>query len=467
MDNTPVNIPAENISKAVKTSEQEGSFTFGVLAFVLFLLFFRPADLFTSLKILHLPLLCVLICFGSHLVSSASRGEPIFRITPITKVLAALSLWCLISIPFAYWQGGAFATFVNDWMKMLVLFLLLVNVILTVKQLRIAIWICVLCATAVSITAIVGFMLHGSLDASGRLTALVNGPYAGANYFSVTIVLMLPFAMFDAFLHPRIFVRILAFVCCGIFVLANLMTQSRAGIAGMVLVGVLFLWQLRKWGKSLTRILVVSALLLPVAAVLTPHGVWERFSTIFEDYDVSSLSPTSGLRMAAGSQKERLQLIYKAVTLTLDRPIFGVGMGDFSSASAHTWTSGSGRDWVQTHNTYLQISSELGIPGLALYITLLVVTFKTMRLARDQIPEGGPGTKPYMLRLLCDATRVSLIGYLLTSAFANVGYQPYYFIIAGIGQAIALVALKVTANEPQTVPRPAPAWPPEAEANPV
>jgi O-antigen ligase len=467
MSNSPANIWAASVSKVAKMNDQEGSFTFGLLAFILFLLFFRPADLFTALKVLHLPMIFVIICFGSHLVSSSSRGEPIFRITPITKVLAALTLWCLICVPFAYWQGGALATLVNDWMKMLVLFVLMVNVILTVKQLRIAIWICVLCATVVSVTAIVGFMLHGSLDASGRLTALVNGPYAGANYFAVTIVLMLPFALFDAFLHPRIIVRILSFVCCGIFVVATLLTQSRAGIAGMVLVSMLFLWQLRKWGKSLTRIFVITALLVPLAAVLTPHGVWVRFSTLFEDYDVSSLSPTSGLRMAAGSQKERLQLIYKAVTLTLDRPIFGVGMGDFSSASAHTWTSGSGRDWVQTHNTYLQISSELGIPGLALYITLLVVTFRTLRRARDQIPEGGPGTKPYMLRLLCDATRVSLIGYLLTSAFANVGYQPYYFIIAGIGQAIALVALKVTANEPQTVPRPAPAWPPEAEASPV
>jgi hypothetical protein len=58
---------------------------------------------------------------------------------------------------------------------------------------------------------------------------------------------------------------------------------------------------------------------------------------------------------------------------------------------------------------------------------------------------------------------VSLIGYLLTSAFANVGYQPYYFFIAGIGQAFAIVALKVTAHEPEKVTRPAPIWPPVVE----
>ncbi len=148
----------------------------------------------------------------------------------------------------------------------------------------------------------------------------------------------------------------------------------------------------------------IIVILSPVIAVAIPPGVWERFSTIFEDYDVQNMDPTSGLRMAAGSQKERLQLIIKAVSLTFEHPIFGVGMGDFSSASAHQWSTGSGRDWVQTHNTYLQFSSELGLPGLVLYIILLVTTFKTLRRAREQIPEGGPGTKPYMLRLICDAT---------------------------------------------------------------
>jgi O-antigen ligase len=458
-----MHMQTENSFLAPGRGKEEGSFTFVLLSILLFLLFFRPADLLTGLKILHLPMLFVFLCLGSQVVSAGGRGVPIFRLTPITKVLCGISLWGLISVPFAYWQGGALSTYINDWVKMMVLFLLLSNVIFTVRQLRITIWICVLSATTVSVTAIVNYILNGALVA-GRLTALVNGPYAGANYFSVTIVLMLPFVMFDFFLHPRVLVRILAVVCSGILMVANLMTQSRAGIAGMILVALAVLWNLRRWGKSLLRIVVVLLLFAPVAALLTPHGVWERFSTVFEDYDVQSLDPTSGLRMAAGSQRERVQLIFKALNLTAEHPLFGVGMGDFSSASAHQWNTGSGRDWIQTHNTYFQFSSELGLPGLVLYIILLSVTFKTLRLARDQIPEGGPGTKPYMLRLICDATRVSLIGYLLTSAFANVGYQPYYFMVAGIGQAFANVALKVTANEAEKAVQPVPTWPGAVEA---
>jgi O-antigen ligase len=456
----------EDIFPLPKRVEEEGSTTFVLLSGLLFMLFFRPADLVPALKVLHLPMMFALSTVGSHVISSVGRGVPVFRLTPITKVLYGLSLWALISVPFAYWQGGAISTFFNDWLKMFLLFMIMANAILTVKQLRITIWICVVCATIVSATAVLSYLVHGSVT-GGRLTALVNGPYAGANYFSVTIVLMMPFMMMDFFLHPRFLVRVIAFFCSTILVLANLMTQSRAGIVGMlVVVGAVF-WTLRKWGKNLLKIFAVIVLLSPIAAIVVPPGVWERFSTIFEDYDIQSLDPTSGLRMAAGSQKERLQLILKAFNLTIEHPIFGVGMGDFSSASAHQWNTGTGRDWVQTHNTYLQFSSELGVPGLVLYIVLLTTTFKTLRRARDQIPEGGPGTKPYMLRLICDATTISLIGYLLTSAFANVGYQCYFFLVAGIGQAFAQVIHRVTANEPEKVVVPAPTWPGTVEVNPV
>lgn len=456
----------EDLFPVQQRVEEGGGATFFLLSALLFLLFFRPADLLPALKVLHLPMLVALATVASHLISSVSRGVPVFRLTPITKMLYAISGWALLSVPFAYWQGGALSTFVNDWLKMLFLYLIMSNAILSVKQLRITMWICVLSATVVSSTAVLDYLIHGSLT-GGRLTALVNGPYAGANYFSVTIVLMMPFMMLDLFLHPRFVVRIISFCCATILVLANLMTQSRAGIVGMVVVICATLWTLRKWGKNLLKILAIVALLSPIIAITIPPGVWQRFSTIFEDYDVQSMDPTSGLRMAAGSQKERLQLIIKAFNLTIEHPIFGVGMGDFSSASAHQWSTGSGRDWVQTHNTYLQFSSELGLPGLVLYIILLVTTFKTFRRAREQIPEGGPGTRPYMLRLICDATTISLMGYLLTSAFANVGYQCYFFIVAGIGQAFAIAALKVTANEPEKILVTAPTWPGAVEVNPV
>lgn len=456
----------ENIFPVTQRVEEDGSATFYLLSGLLFELFFRPADLLPALKVLHLPMMFALATLASHFLSSVSRGVSVFRLTPITKVLYGLTLWAIISIPFAYWQGGALSSFINDWCKMMLLFFMMGNALVSVKQLRITMWICVLCATAVSCTAVGDYLVHGSVT-GGRLTALVNGPYAGANYFSVTIVLMMPFVMLDVFLHPRIIVRIVAFFCSTILVLANLMTQSRAGIVGMLVVACAVFWTLRKWGKNLLKMFAIIVILSPVVAAVIPPGVWERFSTIFEDYDIQNMDPTSGLRMAAGSQKERLQLIIKAVSLTFEHPVFGVGMGDFSSASAHQWSTGSGRDWVQTHNTYLQYSSELGLPGLMLYILLLVTTFKTLRRAREQIPEGGPGTKPYMLRLICDATTISLTGYLLTSAFANVGYQCYFFVVAGIAQAFSCVVLRVTANEPEKAEVPAPTWPGTVEVRPV
>jgi O-antigen ligase len=464
MATDPIILPDDNPLAMRPRVENPGSFTFLLLSTLLFFLFFRPADLITSLQPLHLPMVLAIICMGVHISASASRGEGVFRLTPITKALAAITLWTMIAIPFAYWQAGAFSTFINQWLKMVVTFLLMANIIRTVRQVTIIIWICVISAIFVSLTAIGNYLVNGA-GSIGRLTALVNGPYSGANYFSVTIDMMLPFVLFFLLLHPRPLVRVICVVGAGILVLANLMTQSRAGIVGMLIVMVAVLWDLRKrWKKSLVPILALAVIGGPVAALLAPHGIWDRFSTIFEDYDVSSLDLLSPLRMAASSQEERVELIFKSLSLTLEYPVFGVGMGNFSSASAGQWNTGTGRDWIQTHNTYLQFSAELGIPGVALYFVLLVATFKTFKRARDQVPNPDKETDGYMLALICDATRVSMIGYLLTSMFANVGYQPYYFVLAGIGEGVAFAISRFAVPVPEKAQQTVPVWPPAVEA---
>jgi O-antigen ligase len=372
----------------------------------------------------------------------------VLRLTPVTKLLALISFWALAGVPFAYWSGGVLSTFIFDWSKMLVLFLLLANGLTNLKQVKTIVWVSVICGIIVSITAILNYAIHGAVNAAGRLVALVNGPYSGSNYFSVTIMLFLPYTLFEMVLNPRLSRRFLAFAGVSILGVANLLTESRAGILGMALVCMAFIWYLGKWGKSLVRIFILLALLTPVFILITPHGVWERFSTLLVDYDTQDMSVADPLRMAAGSQRERVQLIFKALGLTIQNPIFGVGMGNFSTASAHTWSTGTGRDWIQTHNTYLQFASELGVPGLLMYLIMLYLAFKGLLRPRRKLPRGDLGSRNYQLSMLRDATVLSLLGYALVSAFSNVGYQPYFFFVAGVAEAIQRVAARATVSVP-------------------
>src|SRR5690349_18607880 len=106
----------------------------------MFELFFRPHDLITGLKPLHLPMVFAILCLGVHLFNCMSNGHPLFRLTTVTKMLALLSFWALAGVPFAYWSAGALSTFIFDWSKMLVLFLLLANGLSSLKQVKVIVW---------------------------------------------------------------------------------------------------------------------------------------------------------------------------------------------------------------------------------------------------------------------------------------------------------------------------------------
>jgi O-antigen ligase len=149
---------------------------------------------------------------------------------------------------------------------------------------------------------------------------------------------------------------------------------------------------------------------------------------------------------ALGSKEQREVLLVRALIITVENPIFGIGMNNFPSKSHERFNSGP-EDWLGCHDTFLQISSELGIPGLALYLLLLWTTWKTIQSTRARLRgrEGGDLPDSQQLRLLADATMVSFCGYVLFSAVAHLGYQPYYFVVAGFGQSLSFISMRVTA----------------------
>jgi hypothetical protein len=442
---------AGSLKNAGAERARSGTLAYFLLVPYLFLLFFRPFDLITSLKVLHLPMVTGALCLLAYVAARFMAGQPIFPLSPITKVLALMTVWVLITVPFAFWIGGSLQAFWNDWCKMVIMFLLLANVLQSAKNVQTAVWVCMLGATGICIIAIALKVFLGESVSEGRLVSDASGLYSGPNFFSMTLILLLPYALFLLFLHRRILVRLFAGFVVSIFTIANMMTESRTGMIGEIFVVMLTFWILREWGVSLTKtvgvVLVAAVLFLPLA----PKGLWDRFSTVFGTYDINKLDRNSAAGSALGSENQRKELLVRAMILTAENPVFGVGMNNFPSAAHERFNTGA-EDWLGCHDTFLQISSELGVPGLLLYLALLHASWKTvrstkLRLSREtqELPDAR------QLRLLNDATLISLAGYIMFSTFAHLGYQPYFFLVAGFGQCLSNLSM-----------RPAPALAPAA-----
>jgi O-antigen ligase len=434
---TTVHSPGSTASVATARARKErGSFVFVLLALYLFLLFFRPFDEVTALKVLHLPMVTGGLCLIVYLAHRFSRGQRVIPFTPIATALGLLTLWILFTIPFSFWVSGSLQTFWDAWVKMAVLFFLLANVPESSRQIWRAIWVCILGATGVSVIAVALRVLFGEAVADGRLVSNASGLYSGPNFFAMTLILLFPYALFVFFLHNRVMVRLFAGLVVAIFTIANLMTESRSGLLVEVLVVLLIFWKLRDWGISLLK--TVGALVLGAVLFLplAPAGLWQRFSALFSDSDVNHVDVNSTEGSALVSLQERQQLMVRAVILTFENPILGVGMNNFPVAAHARFDTGPG-EWLGCHDTFLQISAELGLPGLLLHLFLLYVTFKSLRQLKKRLRSlktAIPDAEEF--RLASEATAVSFYGYVAFSVIAHLGYQPYFFIIAGVVQSL-------------------------------
>src|SRR5215831_6507809 len=195
-------------------------------------------------------------------------------------------------------------------------------------------------------------------------------------------------------------------------------------------------WKLRDWGISIVKTAGALALGAVLLLPLAPAGLWQRFLALLSDSDLSKVDVNSTMGSALVSLQERQQLLLRAVILTAENPIFGVGMNNFPAAAHARFDTGPG-EWLGCHDTFLQISAELGISGLLLHLCLLYVTFKSLRQLRKNLHSARDTIPDFVrMRLATEATMVSFWGYGAFSVIAHLGYQPYFFIVAGIAQSL-------------------------------
>ena len=254
-----------------------------------------------------------------------------------------------------------------------------------------------------------GFTHLFSLYTAERPYVRHMGILGEANYGAGKLCILLPFLFFLAERCGRNHhwgrLTLVAGGCLAILA-AVFVTGSRMG--GAIAVGMLavFLLRLARLSKCFRRILVCGSLLASIGlAVATPH--FDRFGTtahyVIGRYRVLvSLIQTGREEYGAIHETaihERLDVLAAGVQMVIDRPLVGVGPGAFSQVIGSydvRYTS------VYSHNTYVSMIVELGLPGLLLFACLCLSVFRSTR--RQRWTQGTSGeTFSVYLRLSCIA----------------------------------------------------------------
>jgi O-antigen ligase len=383
-------------------------------AYFWLLLFFvvycaRPEDWIPGLAVIPLAKVAGVFCALSFLASIPQLRRYLPRET-IYLALLVFQLW--LTVPMSpVWRGGAFYTTL-DFSKVLLIVLVMNVAVTTMARLRRLIFVQ---TTSVAVSAAATLVKGGSR--LGRLEGVGYGIYKNPNELALIMVLTLPFCV--AFLlRTRSWLSKAVWASVAILmVYGTMLTGSRAGLLALLVSGGVCL---REFGIRGRRIgLLFAGAVVMLLMLFSGDTVNSRFDAMFNDHPT-----TEAGRAAHGSAVARQELFWKALAITAEHPLFGIGPGNFNSSSGN---------WHDQHNSYTQMSSEGGVPALILYVLLLWCALANLRKTNRLAPPDSEEA------LFAMALRGSLYGFIVGSFFADSAYHFFPYLLVGYTSALVVI----------------------------
>ena len=373
----------------------------GLILFTI-MLYVRPNELLPigTFPIVKIITIGTLVAF---FIERFGQGGPISVMPKPFKYLLTVAGLSILSIPFGLDPGNSFTAFTDLFLKILLVFLLAINVVTSFRRLRLLMEVTVLSAASLGVRVLFdyaqGINLVEGVRAGGPIGSILRNP----NDLALAMNVLLPIALVLGLKRRHPFVNLLYFGCAAVFALTIVVTQSRSGFITIVVAGAFFLAQI---GRRYPAAWVIGAL-GALAFLASGPG---RVFTIFDASD--------GNLSAAESGTARWELVKRSIEVAGANPVrwlFGVGLENFSIVSV--------KDQV-SHNSYLQVFNEIGLPAMVFYILFLASVIRiTGRIAK----RSGRARGYRQVWLTAVAIQTSLVAYAVGSFFASVAFHWYVY----------------------------------------
>ena len=424
------------------------------VALMLFTYVWRIQDAFPILGKLQLPLLALF----AAVVMFASVRHPVrtintIRNQPTSKLIIALAIIMLIGVPFSLWRGHSVDFLLKSYIPDVVFYVLVAATVRTVRDVE---WYALMNLYGALVFATV-VALFFSVGGDGRLGGLI---YYDANDFALVMVCTIPFAFYFITKGNKGSRRIAAVIALSMFLTAMVKSGSRGGFIGLIAV-MLYILLFYRAIPSRTRLLItVGGLVLFFGFASDKY--WSMMSTI--------LHPTTDYNYT--SNEGRIEVWKRGTTYMLHNPVVGIGVAAYPMAEGGSdlalslQAQGKGFKWSVAHNSFLETGAELGLPGLAVFIAMLVVTAVALsRISRRGRWSPWVTTREISLAQMLIA---AIVGFAVSGIFVSAEYFAYlYFLLAlsvGLVKLVRMRAMASPAQRPQINVRLAPRAPP-AEAD--
>ncbi|NBA96329.1 O-antigen ligase [Pseudomonas sp. R5(2019)] len=320
--------------------------------------------------------------------------------------------------------------------ELLIGLIMFVITLLLGRDLNLA-WFLRLVSLSVALTCAMA-MFSSAYQDQGRASGLLKD----ANLFAMMIAIAVPMALLLLLKSPNAVQRLL-WLGCSVLLLAGMTkTESRSGLVVLLIsLGIgLYHYRLRLQRvrpRHLGFVMLALALGLPLLVAVTPASYIDRIASL-------SVLKSGVNAYADDSLGRRASYIVVGKKMIEDNPLLGTGPGTFPLHYANTgyskaFASNSHKVidlYRRAHNTYLELFSEVGIPGGLLFVSLIAMSLYNMARARRACLQQEAWAHADVVTHL----GMSVLAMALFLMFLSVPNQKYVWVLLAMSSVIRVEA---------------------------
>src|SRR5919201_2643353 len=188
-----------HVRRAVKRARERYDWDYlWMLAFTT-LLFFRPQDHLTALESLHLAELTAIAGLAAMAVRRLRAGQTIAKVNREVIGVVVLGGIIVLTIPFSIWPGGSLKVFSDVYVKIILIFALMMSTITTPRRVRQMTWVMIIASGYIAGRGVFDYVRGVNLVEGNRLRGAVGGMFENPNDLALNLV---------TFLAPTLFIII-------------------------------------------------------------------------------------------------------------------------------------------------------------------------------------------------------------------------------------------------------------------
>ncbi len=244
------------------------------------------------------------------------------------------------------------------------------------------------------------------------------GAFEDNNDYALLLNVAAPMAFYAGRGEKNQWIRRACYAVSAMMMITVLFTLSRGGFLGLcfVLLGLAL--------KSKRKIIGIVAVLLIGSSTFAflPDRIVERVGTIR-----TAREADQSARMRFDSWQVSLRIIN-------DHPLFGIGPRNMTEVFNLYLDTGDVR---VSHNSFLQMAVDAGLPALALFLGLMLLSWLRLRRARKVLKDRDPDSP---LILYSHGLEIALIGYVVSANFLSRHDLELIYEIFALATSLSLIA---------------------------